>query len=299
MASNGPLDVLSPKQRAVIAVVLLAIAGAVLAARGCRERERPPAPDSHGQTLANRNVRFGLPADAKPDPASRDAYLIDRPQYVLSYNDTTKNPNWVCWNLTASDIGPAERDTSFEPDPELPPGFARVKPSDYTATGFDRGHMCASKDRSDTKENNNILFYMTNIVPQAPNNNQKAWRLLEEECRSLAKKGNELYIACGPHGRSGTGKDNTKHDFIGKGTKVEVPATVWKVILVLPSKDAVPDAQTRAVAVWMPNDQTVGTDWKRYVVPVAEVERNTGYKFFPVVPDDVAHAIKSHADTGP
>ena len=299
MASKSFLDNLTTNQRLALAAGVLVVAGIVALVRWRQEQPAPTPQGTPGQTLANRNVRFGMPADAKPDPASRDAYLIDRPQYVLSYNDSTKNPNWVCWNLTASDIGPAERDTSFEPDPELPPGFARVKPSDYTATGFDRGHMCASKDRSDTPENNNILFYMTNIVPQAPNNNQKAWRLLEEECRTLAKKGNELYIACGPHGRGGTGKDNIKHDFIGKGTKVEVPATVWKVILVLPSKDAVPDAQTRAVAVWMPNDQTVGTDWKRYVVPVAEVERNTGYKFFPVVPDDVAHAIKSHADTGP
>ena len=34
----------------------------------------------------NRNVRFGLPGWAKSDPASRDDYLIARPQYVLSYN---------------------------------------------------------------------------------------------------------------------------------------------------------------------------------------------------------------------
>ena len=32
---------------------------------------------------ANPNVRFGLPAPAKADPASREAYLIDRPQFVL------------------------------------------------------------------------------------------------------------------------------------------------------------------------------------------------------------------------
>ena len=240
-----------------------------------------------------------MPADAKHDPANRNAYLMERSQYVLSYNDTTKNPNWVCWNLTASDIGPAERDTSFEPDPELPAGFTRVKPSDYTSSGFDKGHMCPSKDRSDSAANNSILFYMTNIVPQAENNNRKGWRLLEEECRTLVKRGNELYIACGPNGRGGIGKDNTKHDFIGKATKVEVPATVWKVILVLPNKESLPDAKSRAIAVWMPNDQSVGTDWKRYVVSVAEVEKNTGFKFFPVVPDDVANGFKSHADAGP
>jgi len=35
----------------------------------------------------NRNARFGLPGPASTD---REAYLIDRPQYALSYNATTR-----------------------------------------------------------------------------------------------------------------------------------------------------------------------------------------------------------------
>ena len=53
----------------------------------------------------NPNIRFGLPAPAKADPASREAYLIARPQYVLSYNDRTRTANWVCWR---SATAPAE-----------------------------------------------------------------------------------------------------------------------------------------------------------------------------------------------
>jgi hypothetical protein len=34
----------------------------------------------------SRNVRLGLPSPAKADPAAREDYLIERPQYVLSYN---------------------------------------------------------------------------------------------------------------------------------------------------------------------------------------------------------------------
>ncbi|MBN9122939.1 MAG: DNA/RNA non-specific endonuclease [Planctomycetes bacterium] len=290
------LDQLTPSQQILAGVAILIIAGLVVAVRGWRERQPPAQP---GQTLANRNVRFGMPAEAKADPASRTAYLIDRPQYVLSYNDATKNPNWVCWNLTTTDIGNVGRDPTFEPDPDLPNGFTRVKPADYNGSGFDRGHMCASKDRSDTSENNNILFYMTNIVPQAPNNNQKGWRVLEEHCRALAKQGNELYIACGPHGQGGEGRDGARHTHIGRATQIEVPESVWKVVLVLPSKEAVPTPETRAIAVWMPNDQSVTTDWKRYAVSVAEVEKRTGYKFFPLVPDDVASPIKGRVDTGP
>ncbi|MBP3956640.1 DNA/RNA non-specific endonuclease [Gemmata sp. G18] len=298
MAAKSFLDSLTPTQRVIAGVVILVVAGVVALVRS-RQEGHPPGPQGDQLTLENRNVRFGMPADAKHDPASREAYLIERPQYVLSYNDATRNPNWVCWNLSAGDIGTAERDTSFEPDPDLPKDFYRVKPSDYTASGFDRGHMCASKDRSNSKEDNEILFYMTNIVPQAPSNNQKGWRLLEEHCRSLAKKGDELHIACGPHGQGGFGKDDVKHLTIGKAHPIAVPESVWKVVMVLPNKTAVPNTDTQVFAVWMPNDQTVGSDWKKYVVPVSTVEQRTGYKFFPLVPDDVAGPIKNHADRVP
>ena len=95
----------------------------------------PPAAQEPG---TNPNIRFGMPAPAKASPESREAYLIDRPQYVLSYNDSKKIPNWVCWNITASDIGHTER-SQFTEDPDLPAGFRRVRSSDYTGFGFDRG----------------------------------------------------------------------------------------------------------------------------------------------------------------
>ena len=43
--------------------------------------------------------------EAKADPASKEAYLIERPQYVMSYNDKKKTVNWVCWQLVKKDVG--------------------------------------------------------------------------------------------------------------------------------------------------------------------------------------------------
>ena len=68
---------------------------------------------------ANRNVRYGTPGEAKDDPAHKEAFLIDRPQYVMSYNDKTKTANWVCWQLVAKDIGRTARG-EFHPDKALP-----------------------------------------------------------------------------------------------------------------------------------------------------------------------------------
>jgi len=279
------LNQLTPNQRALALAALFVVGVAVGLFQSWRNREPAPAPRAPGQTLADRNVRFGPPA---PEPKAH--HLIERPQFVLSYSDTTKGANWVCWNLTKADIGSAKRQSSFEPDPLLPKSFAHVRHSDYTGSGFDRGHMCSSKDRSDSDENNAATFFTTNIVPQAPKCNQGGWERFESHCRDLAQAGNVLYIVCGPHGEGGEGS-NGRATVVGKA-KVRVPASVWKVVLVLPGADAVPTRDTKALAVWMPNDQSVPEDWKPYKTTVADVEQRTGYTFFPLLPADVADAIK-------
>src|SRR3954471_5344037 len=86
----------------------------------------------------NPNVRFGLPSPAKPDPRQREDYLIERPQYVLSYNAEKRTPNWVSWRLRKGDIGTAAR-APFEPDPDLPRGMAKVTPHVYDRSCFDVG----------------------------------------------------------------------------------------------------------------------------------------------------------------
>ncbi|HEX3148186.1 MAG TPA: DNA/RNA non-specific endonuclease [Gemmataceae bacterium] len=247
----------------------------------------------------NRNIRFGMPAEAKADPAEKQAFLIERPQYVISYNDKTKTPNWVSWQLTKSDIGTTPRG-SFEPDEKgLPDPFKRVTSGTYNGSGFDRGHMCNSADRSSSEENNDATFLMTNIIPQAPNNNQKAWERLETYCRDLAKAGNELYIVAGPFGIGGTGKQGFKSTIGPAGMKVTVPSHTWKVILVLPNKQAEPGRRTRTIAVWLPNDQTVNEDWAQFRVSINDVEEHTGFNFFPKIDGKVASIIKDQVDNEP
>jgi endonuclease G len=244
---------------------------------------------------ANRNVRFGLPGLAKHDPSSREAFLIARPQYVLSYNAEKRIPNWVCWELKASDLGSAAR-APFEPDPDLPRGFARVTSRVYNGSGFDRGHMCAAKDRSSSPADIRATFFMTNVVPQSPHCNQRAWERLEDYCRRLARQEHVLYIACGPAGAGGTGTNGRKEE-IGEGRlKVTVPHRVWKVVLVLPREGAEPRKNTRVIAVVMPNDQTVDYDWAKYRVTARQVEKLTGLRFFPRVEEDVREALLDHLD---
>jgi endonuclease G len=201
----------------------------------------------------------------------------------------------VSWNVNKHDIGETDREARFHPDPELPSTFYHVQHNDYNSSGFDRGHMCPSKDRSDNHDNNKVTFNTTNIVPQSPKCNQRCWKKFEDDCRRMTRDGSELYIVAGPYGEGGEGLEGEKKT-IGKTQSITVPAAVWKVVMVLPNKDAMPTQSTRTFAVWMPNDQKVSDNWKPYAVSIAEVEKRTGYKFFPVVPDDIANTIKAHID---
>jgi endonuclease G len=270
---------------------LLALLGVLpVACQQARETDRPS-----GETNLNRNIRFGMPGPATPDAADREAYLLEREQYVLSYNGKTRTPNWVSWALRKDDLGKAKRGP-FEPDPLLPKSFAHITSHVYDGSGFDRGHMCPAQDRSSTQADMDATFCMTNIVPQAPNCNQRGWERLESYCREQAREGHVLYIASGPHGAGGTGKDGFKKE-IGKGrTDVTVPAKIWKVIMVLPEEKAEPFRRTRTIAVIFPNDQKVDYDWPKYRCSVADVEKLTGLKFWPALPAELALALKEKVD---
>lgn len=250
--------------------------------------------------MVNINLLMGNPSQATADPSNSNNYLILRPQYALSYSKSRGIPNWVSWELNANWIGDAPRSENFAPDESLPANWDRVKPSDYRGSGFDRGHLANSKDRSRSPEDNLATFLMTNIMPQSPDNNRGVWEQLESYCRQLANSGKELFIIAGAHGQGGIGEKGLRAT-IGNG-KVVVPAVTWKVILVLDkpgSGVAEVTPNTRTIAVIIPNKQGIKSDpWQKYLVSVKEVEKLTGYNFFSTIPAPVQTAIESKIDDG-
>jgi len=90
------------------------------------------------------HLKMGNPSNAMTKTRDRDNYLMEKPYFALSYNDSKGTPNWVSWRLTVADLGRAAR-YPFYPDQTLPGGFTRILPADYTGSGFDRGHMCPTK----------------------------------------------------------------------------------------------------------------------------------------------------------
>ncbi len=285
---------------AVLIVLILTRDGGPLAPRPAGPE---PAPAPEGPTApadASVHLALGNPSGATDDPANAENYLMRKTYYALSYNNAKGTPNWVSWRLQADDLGDAPR-VPFFPDPDLPAAFKHVVPRDYNSSGFDRGHLCPHSDRGATKEASAATFAMTNMVPQAPNLNQRAWADFEDYCRGVVRKRHPvLYVVAGPQGQGGEGT-NGPAETIAHG-KVTVPAKCWKVVVVVddgtggPEDAAKVGPRTRVIAVVMPNDQSVGHGWAKYRTSVKEIETLTGYTFFGRVPADIAGPLKDRVD---
>ncbi|XZF12644.1 DNA/RNA non-specific endonuclease [Chitinophagaceae bacterium MMS25-I14] len=255
-----------------------------------------------GTATRDDNMGMGNPSGATTTTSNSNNYLMSKTQYTLSYNSSKGMANWVSWHLSTAWKGTATRCDCFTSDASLPSGFYKATTSNYTNTGFDRGHMCPSDDRDGSATDNAATFLMTNITPQAPILNQQTWGDLETYCRTLITQGYELYIIAGGYGQGGSGSQGGTTNTIASGN-INVPSHFWKVVVVLPigTGDASRvSTSTRVIAIDMPNQQSVNSHtWGYYRTTVDAIESATGYDFLSNVPTSIQSVIEAAVDNGP
>lgn len=251
----------------------------------------PPNPAEH--------LALGNPSNATTDVNFPLNYLMVKAQFVLSYNCTKGTANWVSWHLDSTWLGTAPRQDDYRADPAVPQGCYQVQSNDYSGSGFDRGHLTPSADRTSSIPDNSATFLMTNFIPQAPNNNQGPWEELESYLRTLVNQGNEVYIIAGGIGQGGVGSNGAATTVAGGN--VVVPASTWKIALVLPVGANDVDRitkNTRVIAVNMPNRQDIGinTPWRNFRTNVKQIEAKTGLNFFTNVRPQLRQILKIKQD---
>lgn len=204
--------------------------------------------------------------------------IIEHLGYTVSYNPKWLVPNWVAYELTNFETnGEQERSNHFKPDP-LVKGDP-VTTSDYSKSGYDRGHMAPAADMKWSEQAMRESFYMTNICPQLHNLNAGDWKDLEELARDWAQKYGSIYIACGPIVEA-------KHKTIGRWNSIAVPSAFYKVFL----------RQTNtgwtSIGFIMPN-KAGNRPLMTYMLTVDEVEEKTGIDFFYNLPDSIESQVES------
>ncbi len=251
----------------------------------------PPFPSSVQLTMGN-------PSGAVASIGQPNNYLMEKPEFALSYHRDFGRPNWVSWHLSDEWTGSLTRVDTFRPDPAVPPDWYRVQSFDFSGSGFDRGHLVpnADRDKETSIPINQATFLMSNMMAQAPDNNQGPWASFENYLRTLTPA-DEVYIVAGGVGAGGTGSNGGVSFTIADG-HVTVPAYTWKTALVIP-KDGGDDisrvsCSTRSIAIIMPNVQGIRNNpWENYLTTVDAVETLTGYDLFSSLPEPIQRCVEA------
>lgn len=209
--------------------------------------------------------------------------ILKRYAYSVSYNKSTRCPNWVAWKLTANHTnGPYRRENyEFHEDMNIPSPRANLHDYSYNGLGLERGHMCPAGDNKWSDRAMDECHLLSNICPQYGKLNGGAWKYLEEDCRDWAETYDCIYIVCGPifygKARRTIGED-----------KVAVPDAFFKVILRLGNNP-------QALGFIYPNRKCPGGKAK-YVMSVDKVEEIVGMDFFSSLDDNVENKVEQSSN---
>lgn len=230
---------------------------------------------SDNAVIANNNQFGNLEMVTTPETIS--SQIVNYEGMILSFNKDLHIPNWVAWELTATEVsGTFPRDDNFRGDDNV---IGSAEKWDYSYSGYDRGHMAPAGDMKWSAKAMDESFYMTNMCPQAKSLNTGAWKRLEEKCRQWAEIDSAIIVICGPI------VTDPINEYIGD-SKVAVPQRFFKVILSPYIENP------RGIGFIMPNAKVPG-GMQAAAVSIDEVEQVTGYDFFSSLPDEIENDVES------
>lgn len=249
----------------------------------CGERTAEAAEDV--QSAADESVR---PAGLELPYYDSDDLVLhnDDGRYTFMYDTLYKQSAWVAYMLTAEDAdgGNATRRDRFVPDPAVVErGYPTAVTSDYKGSGYDRGHLCPSADRTCSQAENDCTFYMSNISPQTPALNRGPWKALEEQVRQWAVDCDTVYVVTGGVLEPGL-------DTIAGG--VGIPEYFYKAVM------TVYGGEYRTIGFLLPNAERFDDTFLDYTVTVDSLEAVTSLDLFHNMPDSCEERAESGVSSG-
>lgn len=247
--------------------------GAGVSHKVWEKRSLPDSEEKQKVKAQEAILKYGPPGRA-PEISYYDYHL-------LSYDQEKKIPKWVAEDLTRNQLtGNANRKHSkFRSDPSIRELF-RSENSDFSKSGWSRGHMAPAGDFKCEQKAMNDTFLLSNILPQDFQNNGGFWNRFEIYCRNLTKSYEHVRVISGPvmaPTLEENGKQFVKYQVIGQN-QVAVPTHLYKVIV---AESEGMDSPLLGSFI-VPN---IPIDYSHklveYQVELEEVEKRTGLAFLP------------------
>lgn len=211
--------------------------------------------------------------------------------YSMCYDPDVKAALWIAYPLhecyTRKTV---DRTDAWSYDPLIPAKY-QVNMEKGMSNGYDRGHQVASADRLASRDMNVQTFYYTNMTAQVGGGmNQGVWNNLENKIRDEYICKDTLYVVTGC---VMTTEDDTQVKWVNNrnGGQVAVPKAYFKVLLRTKSGNtgkAVDNSNATTIGFWYENRKySYSNPSVSDVKSVDEIERLTGFTFFPHISDEI------------
>ena len=230
-----------------------------------------------------------------------DEYVNQR-NFTICFDREHKLATWVAYPLHDVHIGSQKRTNAWGYGPGVPTQYQPNLSSSYVGN-YDRGHQIPSGDRTGSKEMNRQTFYYSNMTPQAAQFNQGGWAQLEGKVRSEICR-DTLYVVTGALFLTTNDSSIAKQTTDKSGKTCPIPSHYYKVLLRTKSgntgkaiKDITNASDLKAIAILIKHKSTCNIQNSDYI-SISELERQSGYTFFPALNDAIEDEVKSQCNPG-
>lgn len=216
--------------------------------------------------------------------------------YTVMFDTENRLPYWVAYPMHPMYLASGNRTDAWDYDPLIPHNVQPNLYSGWSSKILNRGHLLASADRNATREINKTTFYFTNMAPQNGDMNGVTWAALEERVRSWCKQTayDTLYVVTGCILPKSPELSEYVSDNDGK--KSAVPKYLYKALL----KKNKSTGKYTSIVFKMENASTgIPYTDSRNIISVAELEEETGFAFFTLLPKEVGAQVKQNKAMSP
>ncbi|MGP9556954.1 DNA/RNA non-specific endonuclease [Psychrobacter sp. AOP7-A1-24] len=194
----------------------------------------------------------------------KDTQALCMDGFAVMYSGVSRTPLWSAEYLDRTRLQQAkqiDREDSFHEESKLPES-ARASLSDYSGSGYDRGHLAPNADMANRSQQYDS-FSLANIAPQSPRNNRYIWRNIESATRYLTQQYGEVYTI--------TGVAFTDKKTKQLANRVLVPSHFFKAVYI--------PATNQAGVYYAPNDESERID----VISIDELTTEVGIDVLPML----------------